>query len=72
MASKPSIFAIYKKCPDISGACGLVPHQPVKQRFVQRAVDWPYSTFHRYVGQGIYPLDWAGGPDFDVQGGERG
>ena len=22
---------------------------PVKQGFVQRAVDWPYSTFHRYV-----------------------
>jgi putative transposase len=30
---------------------------PVKQGFVQRAVDWPYSTFHRYVEQGIYPLD---------------
>jgi hypothetical protein len=27
---------------------------------------------HRYVEQGIYPLDWACGPDFDVQGGERG
>ena len=44
----------------------------VKQGFVQRAVDWPYSTFHRYVEQGIYPLDWACEPDFDVQGGERG
>jgi putative transposase len=22
---------------------------PVKQGFVQRAVDWPYSTFHHYV-----------------------
>jgi putative transposase len=45
---------------------------PVKQGFVQRAVEWPYSTFHRYVEQGIYPLAWACGPDFYVQGGERG
>jgi putative transposase len=45
---------------------------PVKQGFVQRAVDWPYSTFHRYVERGIYPLGWACGSDFDVQGGERG
>jgi putative transposase len=45
---------------------------PVKHGFVQRAVDWPYSTFHRSVEQGIYPLDWACGPDLDIQGGERG
>jgi putative transposase len=45
---------------------------PVKHGFVQRAVEGPYSTFHRYVEQGIYPLEWAYGPDFDVQGGERG
>lgn len=25
--------------------------------------DWPYSTFHRLVERGIYPLDWAGGDD---------
>jgi YgiT-type zinc finger domain-containing protein len=30
---------------------------PVKQGFVQWAVDWPYSSFHSYVEQGIYPLD---------------
>jgi putative transposase len=23
--------------------------------------DWPYSTFHRRVAEGLYPLDWAGG-----------
>ena len=33
----------------------------VKHGLVERVVDWPYSTFHRLVTQGVYPLDWAGG-----------
>lgn len=33
---------------------------PVKHRLVSRVSDWPYSTFHRLVGKGIYPADWAG------------
>lgn len=41
---------------------------PVKHGLVLRVRDWPYSTFHRLVKQGIYPFDWAGGtklPDYD-------
>jgi len=33
---------------------------PFKHGYVQRVADWPYSTFHRDVERGIYPLDWAG------------
>ncbi|MGZ5056128.1 MAG: REP-associated tyrosine transposase [Methylobacter sp.] len=36
---------------------------PVKHGLVYRAKDWPYSTFHRDVAKGIYPLDWAGCAD---------
>ena len=32
---------------------------PVKHGYVARVKDWPYSSFHRYVSQGLYPLDWA-------------
>ena len=32
---------------------------PVKHRYVQRACDWPHSTFHRYVREKIYPQDWG-------------
>lgn len=32
---------------------------PLKHELVARVIDWPYSTFHRYVEQGIYPSDWA-------------
>jgi putative transposase len=34
---------------------------PVKDDFVDRVIDWPYSTFHRLVVWGVYPSDWAGG-----------
>ena len=37
-----------------------IHYNPVKHRHVERDADWPYSTFHRYVGAGIYPKDWGG------------
>jgi putative transposase len=33
---------------------------PVKHGYVQRAVDWQFSSFHRTVKLGILPVDWAG------------
>ena len=33
---------------------------PVKHGLVRRVRDWPHSSFHRYVREGIYPEDWAG------------
>ena len=36
---------------------------PVKHGYVVRVRDWPYSSFHRYVRQGLYSLDWATGDD---------
>jgi putative transposase len=33
---------------------------PVKHSYVKQVIDWPYSTFHRFVNQGLYPLDWGG------------
>ena len=39
---------------------------PVKHGWVDRVVDWPFSTFHRCVTDGIYAADWAGG--FPVEG----
>ena len=33
---------------------------PVKHGFVERVVEWPYSTFHRYVRDGVYAEDWGG------------
>ena len=37
-----------------------VHYNPVKHGLVTRVIDWPYSSFHRSVKYGIYPVDWAG------------
>ena len=37
-----------------------IHHNPVKHGWAASAKDWPYSSFHRYVTAGVYPLDWGG------------
>jgi|GEM_PF-947552 len=32
---------------------------PVRHRLVARAIDWPYSTFHRDVAKGVVDPDWS-------------
>ena len=34
-------------------------YNPVKHGLVANAADWPHSTFHRYVKQGLYPANWG-------------
>jgi len=41
---------------------------PLKHGLVKCVSDWPYSTFHLYVDNGIYPLDWCGGVESHVGG----
>jgi len=33
---------------------------PVKHGYVKQVREWPHSTFHRYVRDGVYPEDWGG------------
>lgn len=32
---------------------------PLKHRHVLAVKEWPYSTFHRSVKEGVYPIDWG-------------
>ncbi|MGH8498776.1 MAG: REP-associated tyrosine transposase [Methylococcales bacterium] len=32
---------------------------PVKHGYVKRVADWRHPTFHRYVRDGVYPVDWG-------------
>ena len=36
-----------------------VHFNPVKHGLVNRAADWPYSTFHRWVMKGAYLASWG-------------
>jgi putative transposase len=47
-----------------------IHYNPVKHGHAKRVVDWPYSTFHRYVEQGVYSPDWAGGVMDEIDVGE--
>jgi putative transposase len=33
---------------------------PVKHGWADKVVDWPFSSFHRYLRSGIYNANWAG------------
>ena len=37
-----------------------IHYNPVKHGYVQKVVEWPYSSFHQHVRLGILPVDWAG------------
>jgi len=36
-----------------------IHYNPVKHGWVKHVKDWPYSTFHRYVKEGLYPSNWG-------------
>ncbi len=38
-----------------------IHYNPVKHGLVKSPRDWAYSSFHRYVKQGIYKSDWGTG-----------
>ncbi len=56
---------------DFARHADYIHYNPVRHGYVQRVVDWPYSTFHREVGRGIYTADWGDGPESHMQTGER-
>ena len=56
---------------DYANHMDYIHFNPVKHGYVQHAADWRWSTFHRCVAAGIYPSEWAAGPDVDVVVGER-
>ena len=48
---------------DLVRHVNYIHFNPVKHGHVQHAIDWPYSTFHRYVRDGVYAHDWGGAID---------
>ncbi len=41
-----------------------IHYNPVKHGYVNKVQEWPWSSFHRHVKKGVYPLNW--GESFDV------
>ncbi|MDE1715899.1 transposase, partial [Chromobacterium amazonense] len=45
---------------DLQAHVDYIHYNPVKHGHVERVLEWPYSSFHRYVRLGWLPEDWAG------------
>jgi len=56
---------------DLVGHVDYVHYNPVKHGYVQRAADWPFSSFHRYVRRELLPADWGSSGAFAGEYGER-
>jgi putative transposase len=53
--------------------CDYIHYNPVKHHYCEAPRLWPYSSFHRYVQEGKYEIDWGSGPilpDFEGVGCE--
>jgi len=44
-----------------------IHYNPVKHGLANSPKDWPYSSFHRYVREGVYEMDWAAGNPLDFK-----
>lgn len=44
---------------DYAAHVDYVHINPFKHGLVKQVSDWPYSSFHRFVKEGIYAQDWA-------------
>ena len=48
---------------DFATHIDYIHYNPVKHGLVSQVADWPHSSFHRYVRDGVLPKDWAGSVD---------
>jgi putative transposase len=44
---------------DLNRYIDYIHYNPVKHGLVDRVVDWPWSSFHRYAKAGTYESDWG-------------
>lgn len=44
---------------DYENHLNYIHYNPVKHGLALKVADWPFSTFHRYVKDGILPANWS-------------
>jgi putative transposase len=44
-----------------------IHYNPVSHQLVDAPCNWPYSSFRRYVEQGVYPNDWGADREITFQ-----
>ncbi len=51
---------------DLENHVEYIHYNPVKHGHSARPIDWPHSSFHRFVRDGVLPNDWAVAADLTV------
>jgi len=52
---------------DLKHHVEYIHYNPVKHGYVKAPKDWNFSSFHRYVNNGIYDLQWAAGAELEFE-----
>jgi len=53
---------------DLNRHLDYIHYNPVKHGHAARPVDWPHSSIHRFIAQGLLDADWGAGVDFEKHG----
>ena len=56
---------------DLQRHLDYIHYNPVKHGYVKCAIDWPYSSFHKYLRLGWVDAGWGCADDFPENFGER-
>ncbi len=56
---------------DLQRHVDYIHYNPVKHGLVERVVNWPHSSFHRYLKAGWLLPDWGGEGVEELKVGER-
>jgi putative transposase len=49
---------------DFENHVNYIHYNPVKHGYVSRPSDWPHSSIHRFIRQGVLPAEWGGNCHF--------
>src|SRR5690606_9440176 len=44
---------------DFEHHAAYIHYNPVRHGLVQRASEWPWSSYHRWIDHGLYPRGWG-------------
>ena len=45
---------------DLETHLDYIHYNPIKHGYVERAIDWQWGSFHRYLRDGVYDSEWSG------------
>ena len=50
---------------ELNNQINYIHYNPLKHGLVNKVKDWRYSSFHKFVKQGLYDNDWVSSEDIE-------